>query len=567
MNNIYQQFKSTFIKLSLIVLLNTLSFPSLALAQSVFSLDTLKAGQGFILHSDSARGYAGNSVTVGDINGDNIDDLIVVAYVLEVEKRATYLVFGSESGFNLNVQYSELDGTNGFKINTAGRGITTGDINGDGIDDIIGISPSFVLFGKRDSFEAEFNLEELNGENGFTLTDFYTNISRPTSVSSGDVNGDGVKDIIIGSPNPSDEFTGTYGQVFIIFGKDSAFDSEFSRNSLDGENGFTIKAPEYYLWEHFGQFVTNGDINDDQIDDIVIGTDKTFILFGRQSGFESEFQLPALDGENGFVFGSSKAYSLYMEDMNGDSVDDLIIGEPWISVNNVFLSGRVSVIYGSEGGFQELITIDDIDGENGFYINGSDSNELLGIVSAGDINDDGKKDLIVSAGSTYILFNNDKPKAENMLSDFDQNELLEIVGFSPGFSIASGDINNDDADDVIIDTFENKGNTYVVYGSEQLIDSSIRNANLPSDFILNNNFPNPFNPTTKITFELPRSAETQLTVYDSVGRKVTTLVDKNLNAGAHSYNFNAEFLTSGLYVYSLKIDGEVVSTKKMTLIK
>ncbi|MBO6584472.1 MAG: FG-GAP repeat protein [Gracilimonas sp.] len=567
MNNIYQQFKSTFIKLSLIVLLNTLSFPSLALAQSVFSLDTLKAGQGFILHSDSARGYAGNSVTVGDINGDNIDDLIVVAYVLEVEKRATYVVFGSESGFNLNVQYSELDGTNGFKINAAGRGITTGDINGDGIDDIIGISPSFVLFGKRDSFEAEFNLEELNGENGFTLTDFYTNISRPTSVSSGDVNGDGVKDIIIGSPNPSDEFTGTYGQVFIIFGKDSAFDSEFSRNSLDGENGFTIKAPEYYLWEHFGQFVTNGDINDDQIDDIVIGTDKTFILFGRQSGFESEFQLPALDGENGFVFGSSKAYSLYMEDINGDSVDDLIIGEPWISVNNVFLSGRVSVIYGSEGGFQELITIDDIDGENGFYINGSDSNELLGIVSAGDINDDGKKDLIVSAGSTYILFNNDKPKAENMLSDFDQNELLEIVGFSPGFSIASGDINNDGADDVIIDTFENKGNTYVVYGSEQLIDSSIRNANLPSDFILNNNFPNPFNPTTKITFELPRSAETQLTVYDSVGRKVTTLVDKNLNAGAHSYNFNAEFLTSGLYVYSLKIDGEVVSTKKMTLIK
>lgn len=89
---------------------------------------------------------------------------------------------------------------------------------------------------------------------------------------------------------------------------------------------------------------------------------------------------------------------------------------------------------------------------------------------------------------------------------------------------------------------------------------------LPSNYILTQNYPNPFNPTTKIKFGLPKKSIVKLTVYDILGREVSTLVNQDLEAGYHEVKFNAGNLSSGVYFYQLRT-GPFVETKKLLLIK
>ena len=89
---------------------------------------------------------------------------------------------------------------------------------------------------------------------------------------------------------------------------------------------------------------------------------------------------------------------------------------------------------------------------------------------------------------------------------------------------------------------------------------------LPQAFDLKQNFPNPFNPSTNIQFELPERADVQLTVYDLMGREIAMLLNEARAAGRHSVTFDASRLSSGVYIYRLQA-GERVFTRKMVLIK
>lgn len=91
-------------------------------------------------------------------------------------------------------------------------------------------------------------------------------------------------------------------------------------------------------------------------------------------------------------------------------------------------------------------------------------------------------------------------------------------------------------------------------------------ADLPKQIKIYQNYPNPFNPRTNIDFELPRSAFVELEVFDITGRKVQTLTREFYRLGSYSIPFNAAGLSSGIYIYRLRID-EVVLTRKMTLVK
>ncbi len=94
---------------------------------------------------------------------------------------------------------------------------------------------------------------------------------------------------------------------------------------------------------------------------------------------------------------------------------------------------------------------------------------------------------------------------------------------------------------------------------EQTID-------LPRDFALQQNYPNPFNPSTVIVYELPTVSDVVLTVYDMLGREVATLVRQRQAAGRYRATFNAQNLSSGVYLYRLQA-GSFVQTKKMMLLK
>ncbi len=89
---------------------------------------------------------------------------------------------------------------------------------------------------------------------------------------------------------------------------------------------------------------------------------------------------------------------------------------------------------------------------------------------------------------------------------------------------------------------------------------------VPSDFTLGNNYPNPFNPSTTITYSLPEAANVKLTVFNAIGQEIANLIKGNVEAGNHSITFNAENLNSGIYFYKLET-GKFVSVKKMILLK
>lgn len=156
------------------------------------------------------------------------------------------------------------------------------------------------------------------------------------------------------------------------------------------------------------------------------------------------------------------------------------------------------------------------------------------------------------------------------------------VGSNLSYSATLGDL-----DSILVELGVESGATATVYhrvivsdGSDETMSES-RKVNLergtltsnedggidtPGKFTLDQNYPNPFNPSTEINFTLEESAPTLLVVYNMLGQKVATLVNERLNAGAHTFNFDAGNLSSGIYIYRLQSANQSL-TKRMTLVK
>ena len=166
-----------------------------------------------------------------------------------------------------------------------------GDVNGDGLADLLigayGASPngsfsgaSYVVFGRNTAqsgpFPASFDLSSLDGTNGFRLNGVAADDRSGSAVSSaGDVNGDGLADLLIGAygadPNGSDS-----GASYVVFGRNTAqsgpFPASFDLSSLDGTNGFRLDGVAAY--DRSGSAVSSaGDVNGDGLADLLIGAD------------------------------------------------------------------------------------------------------------------------------------------------------------------------------------------------------------------------------------------------------------------------------------------------------
>ncbi len=122
-------------------------------------------------------------------------------------------------------------------------------------------------------------------------------------------------------------------------------------------------------------------------------------------------------------------------------------------------------------------------------------------------------------------------------------------------------------------TLTSKENSWILSDSGRLFQRidylvhvvDIHSTLSPSEFRIGN-FPNPFNPVTKISYRLPRSGATRLTVYDLLGREVATLVDEHQQPGEYAVDFNGSGLSSGLYLYRLT-SGEFTAQRTMMLLK
>jgi hypothetical protein len=107
--------------------------------------------------------------------------------------------------------------------------------------------------------------------------------------------------------------------------------------------------------------------------------------------------------------------------------------------------------------------------------------------------------------------------------------------------------------------------TFTFYNSVQVTGS------VPNSFVLNQNHPNPFNPSTTISFSLPVEANVNIKLFNMLGQEVVQIAEKDFQAGNHNVEFNAADLSSGAYIYTLEakgINGSIYkSTKKMLLLR
>jgi hypothetical protein len=408
---------------------------------------------------------------LGDINGDGIDDF-AMAY-RDGSQNVSAVIFGSTSltGWQ-DIDLSALDGTNGFKITTdqqngsVGDLHGVGDINGDGIVDLVIARNVNEIGSYLHGLDIIYGRTDWSGGDADQRT--YSDVfikNGVTGLGYFEDNEIGIADFNQdGFADISIAFSGG-DETFIVYGSIGLSDFTLKTSTATGNTGEVIDGNGSRTRP---EIQTIGDFNGDGFDDVIVEfANAQYMLFGsEQSTFEND--LTSLDGSNGVAL-TNGTVNFGQGDFNGDGYDDFIS----------FESNNVSVHYGSVS-FNASIDLSSVDGSTGFAITG----ETLraGSFSAnfiGDINADGYDDIHVSnssytngdasrAGQSFIIFGAERNTASFDLTSLEGSNGFNILGTENRESFGKnvkplGDINGDGYDDLWI---ESKAGDFIFFGGD-----------------------------------------------------------------------------------------------------
>ncbi|GEM_PF-1882856 len=400
----------------------------------------------------------GEAVAVGDLNRDGFADLIVGAPGTNASGRvragAVYVIYGRSGSPPPVVDFADatlsateiLGGEAGWGL---GASVAVGDLNGDGLADLIAGAPDaspggkagagsiFVVYGRSGSLPQRMDLAaatdgvvRLDGEaagDGFGR-----------AVAAGNVNGDGFADLIAGAPGADPGGKTNAGQAYLYYGGATLTDPVRISGGAAGDG--------------LGSSASAGDLNRDGLDELLLGApDATpvggpaagivYALAGRPTPLPTRLDLGASPAGLSRVMGNRPrdraGSAIAVGDVNGDGVGDLIVGARLADPPGGFNAGAAYVILGKTG---NAISDVDLNGAPAGVtrILGERANDLTGqSVAVGDLNRDGFGDVILGAPGSFLTDDRESETPGKVFVVSGRAALPPVIDLSAGPGMVS----------------------------------------------------------------------------------------------------------------------------------